>query len=192
MKKIKLDNKVVVSDPCYTIPTWCQIIVDDVLPGYYQPSICRIDLERPWGNRISGLSCVHEDYMGKEDELKLSWVEHSGTVGVDSGQAGIFSMESYRNDEMIGEESVYNFGDSFDMTETGDVWYRMCCDKTLSVKSWGVYDEGVVSSSGIGDGSYVLYVLRNDEDKVVGFCIDYLLDENFDLEFYMDPNLCEA
>lgn len=191
MKKIKLDNKVVVSDPCYTIPTWCQIIVDDVLPGYYQPSICRIDLDG-WGNRISGLSCVHEDYMGKEDELKLSWVEHSGVIGVDSGQAGIFSMESYRNDEMVGEEPVFDFGISFDMTETGDVWYRMCAYKTLSEKSWGVYDEGVVSSSGIGDGSYDLYVLRNNEDKVVGFCIDFLLDENFDLTFYMDPNLCEA
>jgi hypothetical protein len=190
MKKIKLGNKVVVSDPCYTIPTWCQIIVDDVLPGYYQPSICRNDLDG-WGNRISGLSCIHEDYIGKEGELKLTWVEHPGIVGVDSGQAGVFSMESYRNDEMVGEEPVFDFGDSFDR-EIGDVWYRMCAHKTLSEKSWGVYDEGVVSSSGIGDGSYDLYVLKNNEDKVVGFCIDFLLDENFDLEFYLDPLLCEV
>jgi Protein of unknown function (DUF4241) len=190
MKKIKLSNKVVVSDPCYEIPTWCQIIVDDVLPGYYQPSICRIDLD-DWGNRISGLSCVHEDYIGKENELKLNWVEHPGIVGVDSGQAGVFSMESYRNDAMVGEEPVFDFGDSFDR-EMGDVWYRMCAHKTLSEKSWGVYDEGVVSSSGIGDGSYDLYVLKNNEDKVVGFCIDFLLDENFDLEFYLNPSLCEV
>ena len=190
MKKIKLGNKVVVSDPCYTIPTWCQIIVDDVLPGYYEPSICRINLD-DWGNRISGLSCVHEDYIGKENELKLNWVEHSGIVGVDSGQAGVFSMESYRNDAMVGEEPVFDFGDSFDR-EMGDVWYRMCAHKTLSEKSWGVYDEGVVTSSGVGDGSYDLYVLKNNEDKVVGFCIDFLLDENFDLEFYLNPSLCEV
>ena len=34
-KRITLTNRVVVSDPCYDIPTWCQIILNNVLPGGY-------------------------------------------------------------------------------------------------------------------------------------------------------------
>ena len=92
---------------------------------------------------------------------------------------GVTTAQAIGRTESGGNYDV-SFGDSFDK-EMGDVWYRMCAHKTLSEKSWGVYDEGVVTSSGIGDGSYDLYVLKNNEDKVVGFCIDFLLDENFDL-----------
>lgn len=174
MKKIKLSNEVIVSDPCYDVPTWCQIIVSDVLPGEYVSEITRIDLDG-WGNRVSTLSCVHKDYI--ERQLELSWVEHSGTIGVDSGQAGIFSMESYRKDKYVEDLPKYNFGDMFPSTnEEGEQWYGHCCHLTLGDESWGVYDEGVVSSSGVGDGSYPLFVLM-DGEKTVGFLIDFCLED---------------
>jgi hypothetical protein len=185
-QKIKLGNEVVVSDPCYTIPTWCQIIVEDVIPGYYEPLIKKSD-EGDWGTRVSMLMCIHEDYIGKEDEIDLNWVEHGGTVGVDSGQAGIFSKETYRNDN----HSIEKGGNDFDFgmsDEPGDIWYGKMCQRTSDVLQWGSYDEGVVSSSGFGDGSYTLYVLIDDEDMVVGFCIDFGIeeDETIDFEFYKD------
>jgi hypothetical protein len=191
MTKFKLGTQVVVSDPCYTIPTWCQIIVDNVLPGYYEPHVKKSDLG-DWGNRIGALLAIHEDYIGKEDELNLTWVDHAGEVGVDSGQAGIFSRETYRNDNIVDSIPKAELKEEFRLfggrVEEGDKWYERISTHTLSDKSWGMYYEGVVSSSGIGDGGYDLYVLTTEDGVVVGFCIDYLIDdEGFMFDFYMDP-----
>ncbi len=184
-QKIKLGTEVVVSDPCYTIPTWCQIIVNNVLPGYYEPFVKKHDAG-DWGNRVSMLMCIHEAYVGKEDELLLEWVEHGGTVGVDSGQAGIFSRASYRNDNHSIEKGEADF--DYGREDEGDGWYMKMCQRTLGVLHWGLYDEGVVSSSGFGDGSYQLFVLTSDDDTVVGFCIDFGVEEEetIDFEFYKD------
>lgn len=197
MTKFKLGTQVVVSDPCYTIPTWCQIIVDNVLPGYYEPHVKKSDLG-DWGNRIGALLAIHEDYIGKEDELNLTWVDHAGEVGVDSGQAGIFSRESYRNDKYtdrrrkiymgLGDGDI-SFFRRFRNKEEGQKWYTHISSRTLGVSHWGMYDEGVVSSSGVGDGGYDLYVLTTEDDVVVGFCIDYLIDEDFEFDFYKDPSI---
>lgn len=192
MNKIKLGTEVVVSDPCYTIPTWCQVIVNNVLPGYYEPIVKKHDAG-DWGNRVSIQMCIHEDYIGKEDELDLTWVEHGGTVGVDSGQAGIFSRESYRNDSItdrigLGDGDISFFGNFNRPEEEGEKWYMNMCSRTLGVLQHGVYDEGMVSSSGFGDGSYDLYVLTTPDEVVVGFCIDFQVEEDgIELDFYKDP-----
>jgi hypothetical protein len=192
MNKIKLGTEVVVSDPCYTIPTWCQVIVNNVLPGYYEPIVKKHEVDG-WGNRVSVQMCIHEDYIGKEDELDLTWVEHGGTVGVDSGQAGIFSRESYRNDSItdrigLGDGDISFFGNFNRLDEEGEKWYINMCSRTLGVLQHGVYDEGMVSSSGFGDGSYDLYVLTTPDEVVVGFCIDFQVEEDgIELDFYKDP-----
>jgi len=192
MKKIKLGTEVVVSDPCYTIPTWCQVIVNNVLPGYYEPIVKKHNAKE-WGTRVSIQMCIHEDYIGKEEELDLTWVEHGGTVGVDSGQAGIFSRESYRNDSItdrigLGDGDISFFDNFGRPEEDGEKWYKNMCSRTLGVLQWGVYDEGIVSSSGFGDGSYDLYVLTTPDEVVVGFCIDFQVEEDgIELDFYKDP-----
>lgn len=192
MKKIKLGTEVVVSDPCYTIPTWCQVIVNNVLPGYYEPIVKKHNAKE-WGTRVSIQMCIHEDYIGKEEELDLTWVEHGGTVGVDSGQAGIFSRESYRNDSItdrigLGDGDISFFDNFGRPEEDGEKWYKNMCSRTLGILQWGVYDEGMVSSSGFGDGSYDLYVLTTPDEVVVGFLIDFQVEEDgIELDFYKDP-----
>ena len=174
MKSIKLGNQVVVSDPCYSIPTWCQAIVRNVLPGNYRTLVLKSD-EGVWGNRCSHLIAIHEDYAHQEE--KFRWEQYPSVIGVDSGQAGIFSRESYRNDQMadqIGNGDGEDFGSGFDREE-GDKWYRKMCTRTLGNEHWGTYSEGVVSSSGIGDGSYDLLVAKKNK-QVVGFVINFLLD----------------
>jgi hypothetical protein len=47
------------------------------------------------------------------------------------------------------------------------------CKFTLDKQQWGLYDTGVVSSSGYGDGQYPMEVME-DGDKVVGIKITYL------------------
>lgn len=165
MKTIQLTEEVMVSDPCYTVPTWCQHKLTNVLPGEYVVNAMKSD-EGDWGNRVGVLVAVHKDYV----EDTLSWRAVSGAdIGVDSGQAGIFSMESYRNDSIFQEKS--NFG--FSRDEEGDHWYGHMCDRTLNDEQWGTYSHGVVSSSGYGDGSYRLCVAKHN-GKIVGIGIDYL------------------
>ena len=173
MNQITLNEEVMVSDPCYSVPTWCQIKLNSVLPGKYRTS-CRITNNTGgWGERCSVLMAVHEDYVSQE----LSWRNHPGEVGVDSGQAGIFCMTGYRNDDIAESittpESNFSLG-SYRNDEGGDRWYEAMCKFTLHDR-WGSYDTGVVSSSGIGDGGYRCLVAKKN-GKIVGIAIDYLLE----------------
>jgi hypothetical protein len=168
---IKLGSEVVVSDPCYEIPTWCQAVIDGVLPGNYRATVLKQD-EGDWGTRCSKIIAIHEDF---NYESKFKWTYYPASIGVDSGQCGIFSKESYRKDDHKFDFEPYVFGDDFDR-EDGDVWYRHMVKLTLDDNRWGVYDSGIVSSSGYGDGSYNLYVARKKK-KIVGFIIEFIGDD---------------
>lgn len=186
MNCITLDDKVWVSDPCYDKGTWCQIHLTGVLPGEYKTNVRKYD-DRSWGERCSVLLAVHQDYMGEQ----LSWRNHSGEVGVDSGQAGIFSDDTFRVDglEMDTPSETYD-GRPFSLMSKdndGDDWYEKMCKFTLSSQSWGSYDRGVVSSSGIGDGGYRCLVAKK-KGKIVGIAIDFYMEKfpNKDLNEFIN------
>jgi hypothetical protein len=182
MHTINLGKKVVVSDPCYTIPTWCQAVIENVKPGVYHTTVRKHDAG-DWGNRCSMVFAIHEEYVNFDHLLHGKWEEHPASIGVDSGQCGIFSFESYRNDEVKFDFEPYNFGTDFlSNDEGGDLWYRHMCKHTLSDQSWGVYDSGIVSSSGFGDGSYQLYVVKK-RNKIVAFAIDFGVEEGKYIDF---------
>lgn len=168
MKRITLGDTVVVSDPCYTMPTWCQAVVKDVLPGEYLSAAEFVETDG-WGDRSNTLVAVHKDYINE----KLRFQSYPATIGVDSGQAGIFDLASYRNDEIA--EGITTPGTDFCLGNNnteGDKWYEKMCRFTLSEDSWGAYDSGIVTSSGYGDGSYDLYVAKKDK-KIVALAIDF-------------------
>jgi len=166
MKTIQLNSEVMVSDPCYSVPTWCQHKLTRVLPGEYHTNAFRTSNTGGWGTRCAALIAVHKDYA--QDTLTWRTVT-SAVIGVDSGQCGIFSMETYRKDEVFQEKSNFSFGD----VSEGDHWYGHMCDRTLCDNQWGTYSHGAVSSSGYGDGSYRLCVAKH-KGKIVGIGIDYL------------------
>lgn len=176
MNQIQLTETVMVSDPCYTEPTWCQIKLTDVLPGTYNVDVDKRDCGG-WGERVHSLEAIHTSY-----DKELIWQEYHGEVGVDSGQAGIFSYDTYRNDSIFDDVSQFGQDPRWSAIneQEGDKWYGHMCDRTLREESWGVYDKGVVSSSGIGDGGYPLYVVRDSNDKIVAMKIDFLLDDEED------------
>ena len=129
---INLTSNVIVSDPCYSRPTWCQTVLTDVLPGKY---ISQVN-EDPETDRCAELLVIHEDYYQKH----LDYVEHS-SCGVDSGQLGIFDAASYRNDDYaagITTPKVDFFlpGESLE----GDAWYEKMCKFTLDNLGYGSYD----------------------------------------------------
>ena len=144
---IELFGKVVVSDPCYDRDVWC--MVDDlaVKPGRYKTWSVLSD-ESSWGMRVAALVLIHEDFT--EDDLK-NWKSIECSIGVDSGQCGIF------DDSIYPQKKEPQKFESF---------YKECCDITLSDKSAGIMKngKGVVSSSGYGDGTYELFaVIRKGE-----------------------------
>ena len=172
MNTILLNTKVVVSDPCYEIPTWCQAIVDNVNPGRYHIHVVKSD-EGDWGTRCSHLIAIHEDHCHQNE--KFQWKHYPAEIGVDSGQAGIFSIETYRKDDVFnGQKPDFNYTPWKD--DGGEMWYAHMCDRTLNNEQWGHYDQGVVSSSGYGDGVYELLVATKN-NKVIGFVINFLLDK---------------
>jgi len=173
-RRITLTDTVMVTDPCYEIPTWCQIKLSGVLPGAYVPMCLEVDTDG-WGTREAVLLAVHEDYI---DEA-LTWRKTAGEVGVDSGQAGIFSYDTYRNDEIVESiptpTTTYDGGPLFEYPwrdKAGDAWYEKMCRITLAECSWGTYSEGVVSRSGYGDGAYTCLVAKKNK-KIVGIAIDF-------------------
>lgn len=164
-----------VSDPCYSLDTWCQTKLNNVLPGKYNVEVNKSD-EGDWGVRVSSITVIHEDYNDTDD-----WEQHS-ECGVDSGQCGVFCMTSYRNDEIAEGITTPPLDRPFVLPyrEDGDKWYDKMCQFTLHKDQFGLYDTGVVSSSGIGDGNYPMDVMM-DEDKIVGIRITYLGNSDEDL-----------
>ena len=157
MKTITLSNEVMVSDPGYEMGTFCQHKLTDVLPGEYQCTVVKF-----LGNKCSYIIAVHKDY---NTEDKLNWRKvATADIGVDSGQAGIFSMETYRND------SVFVSGSRKE--NDGEEWYDYMSEMTVDGDRWGTYPNGIVSQSGNGDGSYELRVAKH-KGKIVGMVLDF-------------------
>lgn len=178
---ITLSNEVVVSDPCYSIPTWCQTILTSVLPGRY---IVQVN-EDPESGRNAELLVIHEDHYQKHLEY-----EEYGTCGVDSGQLGIFDASSYRNDAIAADILIPgDFVLPGDLSE-GDKWYEAMCRFTLGNDlQWGSYDAGVVSSSGYGDGVYPLEVSKDQDGNIVAMQVIFIFPEDEDDDYdLLDEN----
>lgn len=180
---INLSSEVIVSDPCYSVPTWCQTKLTNVLPGRY---ITQVN-EDPETDRCAELLVIHEDFY----QSRLKYDEHS-TCGVDSGQLGIFDAASYRSDAAAqgittpAVEFFLPYNDS-----EGDAWYEKMCKFTLGELGWGAYDAGVVSRSGWGDGVYPLDVATNTDGQIVAMLITFIDTDPVDDDDDQDePDCC--
>lgn len=175
-------GKVMITDPCYKLDTWCALNNIKVLPGKYSAFVIKSD-EGDWGVRVAQLYVIHSDYLFElvDDYLtKVSSLDNHyqfsdnfcadlglgqvdlGSVGVDSGQMSVIDSETYAHTD----------------TEFNDEFYDMVCALTLNQEQWGVFENGAVTSSGYGDGSYYVTAFT-DENTNVGFMIDFglLYDE---------------
>jgi hypothetical protein len=167
-KTIKLSDVVMVSDPCYKVPTWCQKKLTNVLNGEYKIFFYESQLAH-WGKVNSYLGVVHSGFVNEN----LSWRILDEVIGVDSGQAGIFSYESYRNDDIV--DSISMPESDFTLNSYGNIgdrWYEAMCKLTQTNENYGSYETGVLSTSGYGDGVYRCLVAKKNK-LVVGICIDF-------------------
>ena len=195
---IKLGDKVMVSDPCYGLNTWCQGVLENVLPGEYECKVGFAD-EGKWGIRVADIEVTHKDYVDKFLEMRPEAFE----VGVDSGQAGIFDYEYYKkyhtdrnewphadeewSDRVFGltyvreENPNYErFNVDYDDDDYFEKWEAYDKDWKRSSKYLSHFDGnsidglGFVSSSGYGDGGYTCWTAKNDEGKVIAIRVEYI------------------
>ena len=154
----------IVSDPCYDFKTGCVGHIFDARLGTWNARIGLKD-EGEFGWRVAFLSAFHADSPVLD---KLTMREASFAVGVDSGQAGIFDRDHYRDNALFPNQPNGEFGDP---------WYSYCCFQTLNTEHQaGVIPHGVVASSGYGDGAYRCFYYTSEEDgKAVtwGVMIDF-------------------
>jgi hypothetical protein len=78
----------------------------------------------------------------------------------------------------------YDFGGDFltdNRDRDGDIWYHACCKITLDKpESWGALPNGVVSSSGFGDGSYTVYGIKDAYGQYAAFRVVFIEPEEED------------
>lgn len=165
--KVKFGNQILVTDPCYTIDTWCNELVSNTLEGYYD-----VEVKEKYG-RIKSITITHENHPYNKDKWKCI----SQDIGVDSGQCGFFNLDNYRNDSIdipFADDNAKEFYDTYTFRdEGGGEWYAKICGYTLQDKQWDALEGiGLVSSSGFGDGSYDLYAKKVD-NKVTALKVKF-------------------
>lgn len=151
-----------ISDPCYE-PGMCGLVVlENVKQGAWNAYVTHGATN--WGgHRCKVLVAIHSEYP---KSLRITG-KTDINIGVDSGQAGIFSVDAYHGGAEGGE---YGSGG----------WYDTCCKITCGTKlGAGVLEGGCVSSSGFGDGSYNCFITRNGEAAVVGVKIIFISDDEY-------------
>lgn len=160
--EFQVTGKINITDPCYDTKTWCGIYGLKAKPGTWVGDAKETNAG-DWGDRVAELTVRHKDYTIDEGE----WVEIEGTVGVDSGQAGVFDSSIYPEGENNGDaddnKSFYGRAcretcSSFDKEH--QVWKK---EQGLP-EGYGVVDGGgFVSVSGYGDGSYTAWGIYRDD-----------------------------
>lgn len=152
--KIILNDKIIISDPCYTIDTWCTKIIENIKAGTY---LCYIYKESipSWGDRVCSLLIVHQD--NDIESLKFKYL---GTIGVDSGTAGIFD---------------YNYYEKYHTNVLNEDWYHKNVCNVVSDNDSHICDNlGIWSTAGFGDGVYECFTSLNKD----AFKIEFITKEN--------------
>ncbi len=160
-------GRMLVTDPCYKLGTWCQGILESVRNGTWHAYVERKFLPQ-WDLRNWKIRVVHSQFPTSVPHIKMEI-----DVGVDSGKAGFFDWASYPE------------GDT-DNNKAFDGFYEDICKLTLGdygrnpddFPQAGVCKFGAVSSSGLGDGSYVCYTAVEHNEIVAAEIV--FLDENED------------
>ena len=174
-------GEVIVSDPCYAMGTWCQGLVRNVKNGTWVADVACLEES----GRNAFLVIHHKDYIMP---MGTVWEQLDFDIGVDSGQAGFYDYAGYKKDDSVPNSIKNSLG--FDLNEPGEKFYAYNCDLTLKTEhDAGVLPTGVVASSGYGDGSYTISIVKDEDRKVVAMeiiFIDIIGGSDEDGESYED------
>lgn len=155
------------SDPCYSrdsIEHGIMGVIDNVVNGEWTAHITQAS------DRY--VETLEANHIGSS--VLAAWEQLPFEVCVDSGQAGIFSEELYPQGDNVGEYDDLN------------TFYGRACAATYDekdrTKRFGFIEEGVVSSSGFGDGGYKAFAAKDAYGRVVAVMIEFIGDEDDDCD----------
>lgn len=161
MMTIELENRVVVSDPCYSLSTWCQGVIENAKPGKW---ICDYEREYNDEGRVSKLIIRHIEHPNAEPDKLMDF-----EVGVDSGTAGVFDYDYYAQYHEDGLD---------------EDWYEKYVVSNCDEHGVIIENQGFWTESGYGDGGYECYVSETDSEVVAISIIFINSCENEDYEEY--------
>lgn len=155
-------GEIYIGDPCYGAEDLEKLTIK---PGLYEFFICK----------DQGCNSALIMSLGGHNYSKGKFECSEKVFGVDSGQGGIFEVESFNTDEIVIDCKKYDFGNSH------SEFYKAMGYITLTETDIaGVYPKGAVSSSGYGDGSYNIYVVRNKDREIVAVALAFIEDNRFE------------
>ncbi len=137
---------IVVTDPCYEPGTWCASPPLPARDGEWSAEVSVGGRE----GRVMELRA-----FGPGFDASLRSERGDFEVGVDSGQAGVFSAARFKG----GRDEAF---------------YEACCAATLSAKQGGVVAGGCVSATGFGDGGYRARLWRDAAGLVCGVQVVFI------------------
>ncbi len=131
-------GEISVTDPCYDMGTYGRIDGVQIIPGTYKCNswVCKK------GDKWSIGRTFIAQILLKGVDTKKSEREYIGSIGVDAGLAGF-----YQNKPDYSDSEWNDFCDAFFASDGNDYLLN---------------EYGFCTSSGFGDGSYDVYVYRND------------------------------
>jgi hypothetical protein len=171
-----ISGEIVVSDPCYELGIGtCTDSISNAIIGNWEACITIRDFGY-LGNRVTHLCANAVGFPSKN-----GWRLRSRDIGVDTGQAGLFDRQYFRDPVVTQKEKWFQA----DRIDADDVWYSLCCDRTLT--SYGaVIPFGVVSRSAFGDGFYRCHVCESG-GRVSAIAIEFV--DDFEMADHIIDNL---
>lgn len=151
-----------ISDPTYSVTTWCNYHLKNMLPGEYNCHCKMVDTK--YGRLVSELRITQSDIdfdheIPDESYMKLNNIR----IGTDSGSCGFSIREPLNDGHLFRKSELRNIWRMIDQNE-----FHCCVDEKL----------GVFSNSGFGDGDYIAYIAKDDNDKIYSVKIDYMHSNN--------------
>lgn len=173
-----VSGKAAITDPCYDLDHdgSSQKLLDNVKIGTWN---LHIPYTESMGERPSELICLHLDHQENYD-----WQYGKRIIGVDSGQAGMFDIQHFKDDNIVeGVERICK--DPENIVCEDEPWYSIVADRSLSEECGGVIPFGAVSSSGHGDGLYTYYT-KEHEGQIVGVKVVFIEEEMSERERFLE------
>jgi hypothetical protein len=155
---IKINNGIMVSDPCYGLDCGWNRVFSDVVQGEYNAFV-RISATGGYGERVKELTICHNS----KKLSKYNQNDMVALVGVDSGTCGFYDYDYYENthNELNADENWYEKNVLNRFYETKEQAF--------------VTDEmGIHSCSGFGDGLYRVYAKKNANNLIDQMTIEFL------------------
>lgn len=184
-------ESIIIGDPCYLHNDKNNIDDNNLFL-----KINNFVRNKPWIgysilNKESRVKALIATCYKSEYNYPINKLEFLGNIGVDSGQAGIYNLSSmFQTISLDDFEKDENGNLKNEIIDKENMWYSLCCDKTLSEDMAGVFKGCIVSSSGWGDGCYDVWVGK------IGDLVDFIMiefdddneDEEDDFYSYGDSN----